>query len=271
MAAAGKNACGLLPGVNRRVGPLASKKWAVRRCRFMMHYGVRLGTRRLARMPESHKARSESKPDGRGVQRPGRAPRPTGGEAGRWCSGQLELSRCHPPRGRGLGGLLPCHGAPAWGAGRRPTARRATTCQAQFEKLRRLLRDDPEGIDKVIRALRYLHDKHPRRKTIRTALEYFRRHRHRMGYAQAQAEGLPIGSGVVEAACKTVVTQRMKRSGMRWRHEGGQAILTFRSLCQSDRFDRAWALPGADLSREVKLPAEGNRLEPSQVRSVLSI
>jgi hypothetical protein len=116
------------------------------------------------------------------------------------------------------------------------------------------LRDDPEGVDKVIRALRYVHTKHPRRKPIRTALAYFRRSRHRMGYAQAQAEGLPIGSGVVEAACKTVVTQRMKRSGMRWRHAGGQAVLTFRSLCQSDRFDRAWTLLAQTYRRAVKLP-----------------
>ena len=52
----------------------------------------------------------------------------------------------------------------------------------------------------------------------------------------------PIGSGVVEAACKTLVSQRLKRSGMRWRTAGGQAILTFRALCQSERFERAWPL-----------------------------
>ena len=74
-----------------------------------------------------------------------------------------------------------------------------------------------------------LYDKHhPRRKAIATELGYFRGHRHRMRYAQMTARDLPIGSGIVEAACKTLVTQRMKRSGMRWRHEGGQAILTFR-------------------------------------------
>jgi hypothetical protein len=76
----------------------------------------------------------------------------------------------------------------------------SAACQAQCEKLRRLLRDAPEGGDKVIRALRSVHTKHPHRKPIRTALAYFRRHRHRMGYAQAQAEGLPIGSGVVEVS-----------------------------------------------------------------------
>ena len=53
-------------------------------------------------------------------------------------------------------------------------------------------------------------------------------------------EGIAIGSGVVEAANKTLVTQRMKRSGMRWRIVGGQAVLTFRALIKSGRFERAW-------------------------------
>ena len=51
---------------------------------------------------------------------------------------------------------------------------------------------------------------------------------------------LPIGSGVVEAANKSIVTKRFKGSGMRWSMEGGQAIMTFRALILSGRFDRAW-------------------------------
>jgi len=43
----------------------------------------------------------------------------------------------------------------------------------------------------------------------------------------------------------------LKRSGMRWRQAGGQAILTFRSWCQSDRFERAWALLAATCKRPV--------------------
>lgn len=61
-----------------------------------------------------------------------------------------------------------------------------------------------------------------------------------MRSAQTQARPLPIGSGVGEAACKTLIPQRLKRSGMRWRHEGGQAILTFRALVQSGRFNHGW-------------------------------
>jgi dTDP-4-amino-4,6-dideoxygalactose transaminase len=61
-------------------------------------------------------------------------------------------------------------------------------------------------------------------------------------------------TGYVEAACKTLVTQRMKRSGMRWRHDGGQAILTFRALAQSDRFERGWNLLAATYKRRLSLP-----------------
>ena len=126
--------------------------------------------------------------------------------------------------------------------------------RAQFHKLRHILLDDPGGVEKVIRALDYQRKRFPRRKRIGEVLRYFRRHRHRMRYAQTQARHLPIGSGIVEAACKTLVTQRLKRSGMRWRHIGGQAILTLRALLQSARFERAWALLSETYRREVIVP-----------------
>jgi hypothetical protein len=127
-------------------------------------------------------------------------------------------------------------------------------CKAQFEKLRHILREDDKGVEKVIRSLLHLRNRHPRRKKIRQVLGYFRRNRDRMQYAKWAAEGLPIGSGVVEAACKTLATQRMKRSGMRWREEGGQAILTFRGLVQSDRFQRGWQLVAAAYKSDVRTP-----------------
>jgi hypothetical protein len=67
--------------------------------------------------------------------------------------------------------------------------------QAQGQKYRHLLRDEEDGVEKVIRTLAYLKGKHPRRKSIAQVLGYFRRHRHRMGYAALRADSLPIGSG----------------------------------------------------------------------------
>ena len=126
--------------------------------------------------------------------------------------------------------------------------------RAQFEKLRHVLREAPDGAEKVIRALAYQRKRYPKRKRIGEVLRYFRRNRHRMRYAEAKAQALPIGSGVVEAACKTLATQRLKRSGMRWRHAGGQAILTLRALVQSQRFDPAWALLSSTYRQEVTIP-----------------
>jgi hypothetical protein len=126
--------------------------------------------------------------------------------------------------------------------------------RAQFDKLRHVLRHDADGGAKVIRALIYLRSKHPRRKRIGEVLGYFRRHRRRMDYATAAERALPIGSGVVEATCKTLATQRLKRSGMRWRHAGGQAILTLRGLVQSKRFEHAWARLSDTYRTEVRLP-----------------
>ena len=111
-----------------------------------------------------------------------------------------------------------------------------------FEKHREILRHDPRGVAKVIRALCYLRDSAKGDRTeIERELAYFRKHRHRMRYHALKEEGVAIGSGVVEAACKTLVVQRLKRSGMRWRIVGGQAVLTFRALIKSGLFDQAWA------------------------------
>lgn len=124
----------------------------------------------------------------------------------------------------------------------------------EFEKYRHILRYEAEGVEKVIRHLRYLVGKRPRNRKLVAALKYFRDRRHRMRYATFARRHLPIGSGIVEAACKTLVTQRLKRSGMRWRHDGGQAILTLRALEQSDRFDRAWRMLAATYVSQVRLP-----------------
>src|SRR5664279_963604 len=123
----------------------------------------------------------------------------------------------------------------------------------RFAELRHVLLEEEGGVEVVIRALVYLRDKHPRSERIATELGYFRKRRRRMRYAEMKAQYLPIGTGLTEAACKTLVTQRLKQSGMRWGQEGGQAILNLRGWAQSERFDQAWALLAATFHAEVTL------------------
>lgn len=69
---------------------------------------------------------------------------------------------------------------------------------------------------------------------------FFRRNEERMNYADFIRRGLPIGSGPVEAACKSVVKNRMCRSGMRWSRKGGQKILNLRVYAKADRWEIFW-------------------------------
>lgn len=134
----------------------------------------------------------------------------------------------------------------AWGES---TARSKT----EFERLRKLLKEEDDGAVRVINMLRYHYGRSRghKRKRLKTQLTYFCNQKHRMHYAEYIRQGLPIASGVVEAACKTLVTQRMKQSGMMWGQIGGQAVLTLRSLIQSDRWKPAWELLRAEFRKTV--------------------
>ncbi len=94
-------------------------------------------------------------------------------------------------------------------------------------------------------------------------MAYFRKNRSRMRYRDYTDEGYPIGSGMVEAACKTLVAQRLKRSGMAWSDEGAQAILTPRAWAQSDRFDDAWALLAATYRLDIQLTTPAKKTSRS--------
>jgi len=130
----------------------------------------------------------------------------------------------------------------------------SATTSSEFERLRHALRWYKRGVGHVIEELKRLGKRYPRREVIERERKYFETNRARMRYAEFAEAGLPIGSGIVEAACKTLVTQRLKQSGMRWRTAGGQAILTLRGLIQSDRFDAAWPLLAGTYKRAVSLP-----------------
>lgn len=84
-----------------------------------------------------------------------------------------------------------------------------------------------------------------RRKTALKEIRYFETNSGRMRYDEFRQEGLFVGSGVIEAGCKTVVGQRLKRSGMEWTVRGANSIISLRCAHLSDRLKEFWELQAA--------------------------
>ena len=107
------------------------------------------------------------------------------------------------------------------------------------------LKHDSGAVEKLIAEMHRLTRKTSLTKSIKenldAALTYFVNHRHMMDYATQIKKQLPIGSGVTEAACKTLVKQRLCGSGMRWKNKGAKVILSLRALVQSKgRWQQFW-------------------------------
>lgn len=75
---------------------------------------------------------------------------------------------------------------------------------------------------------------------LRKTVQYFETNEHRMQYAKFRKMGLFVGSGVIEAGCKTIVGQRLKQSGMRWTVKGANAIIALRCCQQSGQWEDYW-------------------------------
>jgi len=106
------------------------------------------------------------------------------------------------------------------------------------ERLERIL----EGkVGRVIGGLKQMGTKHKlrksRRRQLSEAVGYLHRNRHLMRYDDYLAKGYPIGSGVVEGACRHLVKDRMELTGMRWRTVGAQAMLDLRSVFLNGDWD----------------------------------
>ena len=93
----------------------------------------------------------------------------------------------------------------------------------------------------VLRSLNRLHPKGvEQREVLAREIGYFKRNRERMRYDEFRKRGLFIGSGVVEAGCKTVMGRRLKQSGMRWTVRGANAIIALRCCQLSGLWECYW-------------------------------
>jgi hypothetical protein len=107
------------------------------------------------------------------------------------------------------------------------------------------LKHDPAALDLLIGEAQRLSQRRSLAQKVRedalSAWTYLTNHRHQMDYPGFTAEKLPIGSGVTEAACKSLVKQRLCASGMRWKNTGAKIVLSLRALTQTrGRWTEFW-------------------------------
>jgi hypothetical protein len=110
----------------------------------------------------------------------------------------------------------------------------------------RLAQLDEGQIESLLLSLRRLRPTAPQtQEALRQTISYFDNNRQRMRYAQFRRQGLFVGSGVIEAGCKTIVGQRLKQSGMRWSLRGANAIIALRCAQLSGRWEEFWEMRAA--------------------------
>lgn len=100
------------------------------------------------------------------------------------------------------------------------------------------------GVTRVLQSASYYRNEAKlsgeRQEAFDAAYSYLHKRRKHMNYAALKAQGVPIGSGVTEAGCKVVVSQRLKCSGMKWKKPGAQVVLDLRVVWLSGVWEQAW-------------------------------
>jgi hypothetical protein len=110
----------------------------------------------------------------------------------------------------------------------------------QWVESRRMELDDGR-VEDVIRAIGQLSSLPGCNKEVcERETGYFEKNKKRMRYAEFRKRGLFVGSGVLEAGCRTVIGQRLKQSGMHWTAKGANSILALRSSIMSNRWEDFW-------------------------------
>jgi hypothetical protein len=123
----------------------------------------------------------------------------------------------------------------------------------------------PGGVNRVLHSAAAYRDRYglkgEKLQEFRKAYAYLRRHMQHMRYAEYRRLGVPLGSGVTEAGCKTIYTQRLKLSGMRWQKTGAQIILNLRVLDLSGVWDQAFQAALADVT---EVQVRGSQPSPAE-------
>ena len=100
---------------------------------------------------------------------------------------------------------------------------------------------DQGKIEKLVAALRSIQSTNAEvLEKLRTEADYFERNAARMRYPEFRRQHLFVGSGVIEAGCKTVIGSRLKQSGMFWTVRGANAIIALRCCHLNGRFEDYW-------------------------------
>jgi hypothetical protein len=112
-------------------------------------------------------------------------------------------------------------------------------------RMRHWLKHEPNAVFRILHSAAKHHSERKRtddeKEEYRKAYQYLHNHKSYMDYQAYRRRGLPIGSGVTEAACKTVFTQRFKASGMTWGIEGGAVVLKLRLAKLSGVWEAVYA------------------------------
>lgn len=100
---------------------------------------------------------------------------------------------------------------------------------------------DSGEVEKVIKAIQSLQASTEKEKEVfEREAGYFEKNKERMRYHEFREQGLFVGSGVLEAGCRTVIGQRLKQSGMHWTVKGANNIIALRSCFLSNRWEDFW-------------------------------
>lgn len=125
-------------------------------------------------------------------------------------------------------------------APRSPTAR-----EEWLEDRRHQLKHEPGYAEQLLTEMRSLKEEglsETVREELSKAKTYFGNHHTQMQYAERVEAKLPIGSGVTEAACKTILKMRMCRGGAKWKESGARAVLSLRTLIYTEgRWEQFWS------------------------------